>query len=65
MASALYRIGWIYNDLEEYSSAIDPLKRVVASQPNHAAANFELGYAYKKLEQYADALRAVQPNHRY
>jgi len=26
MASALYRVGWIYNDLEEYDSAVDPLR---------------------------------------
>ena len=50
MSSALYRIGWIYNDLEEYESALDPIQRVIAIQPNYAAAHFELGYAYKKLE---------------
>ena len=47
MGSALYRIGWIYNELEEYESAIDPIKRVIALQPNNAAAHFELGYAYE------------------
>ena len=30
MSSALYRIGWIYNDLEDYESALDPMKRVIA-----------------------------------
>ena len=34
MSSALYRIGWIYNDLEDYESAVDPMKRVIAIQPN-------------------------------
>ena len=62
MTSALYRIGWIYNDLEDYESAVDPLKRVIAIQPNNAAAHFELGYSYKKLERYHEALaRSYKP----
>ena len=56
MTTALYRIGWIYNDLEDYNSAVDPLRQVVARQPNNAAASFELGYAYKKLERLPEAL---------
>jgi Flp pilus assembly protein TadD len=62
MSSALYRIGWIYNDLEDYDSAVDPLQRVVSIQPNNAAAQFELGYAYKKLERYSEALTAFHQN---
>jgi tetratricopeptide (TPR) repeat protein len=47
LANALYRIGWIYNDLEDYDSALTYLQRVVSLRPSDAAAYFELGYANK------------------
>jgi tetratricopeptide (TPR) repeat protein len=60
MSTALYRIGWIYNDLEDYDSAIDFLRRVILLQPTNAAAFFELGYANKKVERYNEALVAFR-----
>ena len=65
MTLALYRIGWIYNDLAEYNAALDPLKRVVLLQPNYAAAFFELGFAYKNLNRFTEALAAFKETVRH
>jgi len=59
MADALYRIGWIYNDLEDYERAVAPLKRVTVLKPT-AAVFFELGYANKMLVHYPEALTAFK-----
>src|SRR5258708_21390874 len=32
LATAQYRIGWIYNEREEYDDALEPLKRATALQ---------------------------------
>ena len=57
LAHALYRIGWIQNDLEQYDEAIEPL--MAASRLEQTAPTYyELGYAYKQLHKYDQALAA-------
>ncbi|MEM0950828.1 MAG: tetratricopeptide repeat protein [Cyanobacteria bacterium P01_H01_bin.74] len=38
-----------YIELEQYSNAIDPLKKVIAAQPRHSVAHLSLGKAFEAL----------------
>ena len=55
-----YRIGWIYNDIEEYEDAIEALNATLRIRPSDAFANYELGYAYRKLTRFNEALNAYR-----
>lgn len=46
-SEVLYWIGWIQNDKEEYTKAIEVLKKAVKIKPNYAYALQEIAYAYK------------------
>lgn len=59
--SAYYRLGWCYNDKEEFAKAINPLKEPVLLDTEYDEARTELGYAYDKLDQYDDALAQFRP----
>src|SRR5262249_23901560 len=58
IASAYYHIGWIYNDRDDYETAIPALQASVRLNPNDAVAFSELGYSYRGLKQYPQALEA-------
>ncbi|MCZ2458487.1 MAG: tetratricopeptide repeat protein [Chitinophagales bacterium] len=54
--TAYYKLGWCYNDKEEYANAISPLKQALALDPDYNEAKTELGFANYKLGRYDDAL---------
>lgn len=59
-ASALYRLGYAYNDMGQYNRAIEALDRSRQLKPDWVINMNELGYAYKQLKRYdeaADVLR--------
>ena len=41
-----YRLGWLYNDLEEYDEAVDVLLKALDYNADDANSHVELGYAY-------------------
>jgi tetratricopeptide (TPR) repeat protein len=63
-AHALYRIGWIHNDYEEYDQALPFLDRSLALGPQVSYVHVEKGYSLRHLNRNAEALaefnRAVQ-----
>ncbi len=48
--SALYNLGWCYNDLERYPDAIAELRKAISLRPNYAEAYNEMGYALAPVE---------------
>jgi tetratricopeptide (TPR) repeat protein len=48
-ATALYNLGWSYNDLGNYNRALASLRRAAALQPSDSKIQVESGYAYRKL----------------
>jgi tetratricopeptide (TPR) repeat protein len=53
--TALYRLGYAYNDSGNYSDAVDVLTRAHKLKPQWATIMEELGYSYKQLKRYDDA----------
>ena len=41
--TALYNLGWCYNDLERYADAVAELRKAVNLQPNYPEAYNEIG----------------------
>ena len=60
IATAYYHIGWIYNDRDDYISALAVLQQAVRLNPNYATAFDELGYSYRSLKRYDDAFLAYR-----
>jgi tetratricopeptide (TPR) repeat protein len=64
--TAHYGIGWCYNELENYDSAIYYLKKATALDNKYSNAYTELGYAYYAKGSYTAALtefnRAIELN---
>ena len=54
-ATALYRLGFAYNDMGQYMRAIDALERSRRLKPEWVINMNELGYAYKQLKRYDEA----------
>src|SRR5207244_5237724 len=52
IASAYYHIGWIYNDRDDYDSALPALQQSVRLDPTDPVVLHELGYSYRNLKQY-------------
>jgi tetratricopeptide (TPR) repeat protein len=48
-ATALYNLGWSYNDSGNYNRALAALRRAAALQPSDSKIQVESGYAYRKL----------------
>ncbi len=59
--TALYRLGWCYNDRKRYADAIPPLEAALALNPGYQDAKKELGYAYYKQKRLDDALSIFEP----
>jgi tetratricopeptide (TPR) repeat protein len=59
--TAFYRIGWIYNDKEKFTEALNPLTEAVSMDDNYEEARIELGYAYYKLNRNDEALAQFLP----
>ncbi len=57
---SFYRIGWIYNEFEEYEKALVALKRAAQLEPTSAATHLELGYAHRRLRQNDLAITALK-----
>ena len=55
---ARYELGWCYNDLKEYASALSNLRQARNGWSNIPKVFFELGYAFEKLEMYDSAVAA-------
>ncbi len=60
VAGPLLNLGMVDNELGDHTAAAAALKRVVAKEPNWAAAQNELGYAYIKLNQPKDAVAVLK-----
>ena len=60
LLKSLYRIGWIYNEFEEYQKAILILNQAVTIAPNESLVFQEKGFAHRRLKQYDDARVALQ-----
>lgn len=59
-ASALYRLGYSYNDMGQYAQAIDVLDRSRRLKPEWVFTMNELGYSYKQLKRYDDAIAVLR-----
>lgn len=57
---SLYRIGWIYNDFEEYAKALPMLNQAIAIDPTASAVYLEKGYALRRLKQNNEAIGALK-----
>jgi folate-binding protein YgfZ len=53
-------VGSVYVDLEQYDRAIEPLKKALATRPNHTVAYVALGQAYEKLDRISDAVETYR-----
>jgi tetratricopeptide (TPR) repeat protein len=60
ISSAYYHIGWIYNDRDEYESALDPLQKAVRLDSSDGVAYGEMGYSLYKLQRSQEAIAAYQ-----
>src|SRR5215471_13666551 len=60
IATAYYHIGWIYNDREDYNSALTALQQAVRLNSNYAVAFDELAFTYRSLKRYDDAFFAYR-----
>ncbi len=60
IASAFYHIGWIYNDRDQFTQAIEPLSQAARLRADYAEPHQELGYAYYKLGRSHEAIPEYQ-----
>jgi tetratricopeptide (TPR) repeat protein len=51
-----YKLGWLYNDKEQYDDAINILLKAIEYDSEDSGYREELGYAYFKKEQYEFAI---------
>jgi tetratricopeptide (TPR) repeat protein len=58
--SALYEIGWVYNELGQYEAALAPLREALRYKPDYPEAFNELGYAQRRLGKYSDAAESYR-----
>lgn len=49
-AAAFYESGWCYNELKEFSKAVETLQKANNLLPNNPDVLYELGYAYYHLD---------------
>ncbi len=60
LLKSLFRIGWIYNEFEEYQKALVALNRAATIGPNEAPIYVEKGYAHRRLKQNNEAIVALK-----
>lgn len=60
IAGAFYHIGWIHNDRDEFTQAIEPLSQAARLRADYAEPHQELGYAYYKLGRSQEAIPEFQ-----
>jgi tetratricopeptide (TPR) repeat protein len=60
IANAFYHIGWIYNDRDQFTDAIEPLSQAARLRVDFAEPHQELGYAYYKLGRSQEAIPEYQ-----
>jgi len=53
---ALYMIGWLRNDFEEYDQAIIALNQAIALDPRYSSSYLEKGYSLRRLKRNAEAV---------
>ena len=51
-----YKLGWLYNDKEQYDDAIKILLKAIEYDSEDSGYREELGYAYYQKEEYEFAL---------
>jgi tetratricopeptide (TPR) repeat protein len=51
-----YWIGWCYNDLEQYQSAIPYLQKAITFETQNYLSYTELGFSYYSMQQYSNAV---------
>jgi tetratricopeptide (TPR) repeat protein len=51
-----YKLGWLYNDEENYKDAVPVLLKAVNYDSEDVDTRVELGYAYYKLKNYDAAI---------
>ncbi len=56
----MYYLGASYHNLENYSKAIEPLKKLIFSKQPNDQLNLILGNCYYKVRMYADAIATLQ-----
>lgn len=54
------KMGWLYNDREEYENAVPVLLKAVEYDSESDVSRVELGFAYYKLGKYEDALKQLK-----
>jgi len=59
-ARANLKIGFIYDNANDFTKAVPYLRESTRLGPGSGGAFYELGYAYSSLKQYNDALAAFQ-----
>jgi len=57
---AAYNVGWVCNDLGNYSEAITWLTQATNAKPDYVYAYDELGFSYLKLKRYPEASTALR-----
>jgi tetratricopeptide (TPR) repeat protein len=58
--TAMYNLGWCYNDVERYNDAVQVLLEAVRIDSDYPAAHNELGYSYNQLRRYPEAIQEYQ-----
>lgn len=56
----MYEMGWCYNDLKEYTSAISILRKARVGWSTIPKVHFELGYAFDKNGNTDSAIASLQ-----
>ena len=57
---ALYKIGGIYKEQNEYHKALDEFKKVLKIDPNDLVAQFQIGLIYVKGGKVAEGLNKLE-----
>ena len=56
---ALYMIGWLQNDFEEFDQALFALNQAIALNPSYSSAYLEKGYSLRRLKRDGEAAVAL------
>lgn len=58
--SRYQRLGFTYNDLQQFDKAFFYLNKVYAKDPHHDGTEFELSFAYNATNKYDEAIKILE-----
>ncbi|GAA4332826.1 hypothetical protein GCM10023149_39310 [Mucilaginibacter gynuensis] len=59
-----YRLGWVYNDINDSEMALDYLLPAYQQNPNFKGLEFEISFAYNALKRYDEAIKFLEGVHK-